>query len=106
MILPIARFFPSSYRIERKRETLPKTSLAAPISSDSRGSVSVFVYPDYPSEISEIAPLYRLGNRKAMIQQVRGYTTARWQAHGLVYAVVTDLPETDATRLFYMVSDR
>jgi anti-sigma factor RsiW len=60
-----------------------------------RGRVSVFVYPEPTSAGSEVMPLYQVGNRRVIIRQVRGYTAAQWRSQGLVYSLVTDLPERE-----------
>lgn len=59
------------------------------------GRMSVFVYPDPNPRFSEVIPGYQIGDRRVLIRQVRGYTTAQWHAQGLVYSVVTDLPERE-----------
>ena len=60
------------------------------------GRVSMVVYQDVANqEMSEVAPLYNLGNRQVMLKRVRGYTAAKWKASGLVYSVVSDLPENE-----------
>lgn len=62
----------------------------------AHGRVSMVVYQDGANqEMSEVAPLYTLGNQQVMLKQVRGYTAAKWKAAGLVYSVVTDLPENE-----------
>lgn len=58
-----------------------------------RGRMSVFVYPESRAHDSEVMPLYRVGERRIALRQVRGYNAAQWHARGLVYSVVTDLPE-------------
>ncbi|MBC7793607.1 MAG: hypothetical protein H7Z43_07850 [Clostridia bacterium] len=58
-----------------------------------RGRMSVFVYPENHNIESEVAPQYRVGERRIAFRQVRGYTAAQWHAQGLIYSVVTDLPE-------------
>jgi anti-sigma factor RsiW len=57
------------------------------------GRMSVFVYPDLHMVHSEVIPGYVMGDRHVRIRQVRGYTTAQWHSQGLVYSLVTDLPE-------------
>lgn len=64
-----------------------------------RGRMSVFVYEDRGNELSEVAPLYRLGRRRMLIKRVRGYTVAKWRDNGLVYSVVTDLAEPEISTL-------
>jgi len=65
-----------------------------------RGRVSIFVQ-DNPGtyNASEVAPGYRLGNRRVSLHRVRGYTTMRWVSRGLVYSVVSELPEHDLEML-------
>lgn len=64
------------------------------------GRVSVFVYPE-PSAAaaSEVMPMYQVGNRRMLIRHVRGYTAAQWRQQGLVYSVVTDLPERELSHV-------
>ncbi len=59
------------------------------------GRMSVFVYPDPHPRFSEVIPGYQIGDRRVLIRQVRGYTTAQWHSQGLVYSVVSDLPERE-----------
>jgi anti-sigma factor RsiW len=62
-----------------------------------RGRVSVFVYEAPGSSLREMAPLnkplYKIRGENVQLQRVRGFTTMRWTRDGLVYSVVTDLPE-------------
>ncbi len=64
-----------------------------------RGRMAVFVYEDPGVRLSEVEPLYRLGRQRMVVQQVRGYTVARWRTGGLVYSVVTDLPAQELPRV-------
>lgn len=59
------------------------------------GRMSVFVYPDPHPHFSEVIPGYQIGDRRVLMRQVRGYTTAQWYSQGLVYSVVSDLPERE-----------
>ncbi len=62
------------------------------------GRMSLLVYEDGNRHgLSEVAPLYKLGEHQVMVKHVRGYTAALWRASGLVYAMVTDLPEAEFT---------
>ena len=62
------------------------------------GRMSLLVYEDgNRNGLSEVAPLYKLGEHQVMVKHVKGYTAARWRSCGLVYAVVTDLPEAEFT---------
>ncbi len=63
-----------------------------------RGQLSVFVYESSPGGIMRGGPFYRVGNQKVLVKRVRGFTAMRWQRDGLVYSVVTDLPERDLVR--------
>lgn len=61
-----------------------------------RGRVSLVVYEDDNSNNpQERVPTYQVGPHRVMIDHVHGYITARWRAAGLVYSVVTDLPEQE-----------
>lgn len=64
-----------------------------------RGRVSLFVYPEARAGSSELAPLYRMGARRMVIRHVRGYSAAKWRANGLVYSVVSDLPEREFSQV-------
>lgn len=64
-----------------------------------RGRVSIFVYESPDSSIVEEGPRYRFGQENVMLRRVRGYTAMRWQRNGLVYSVVTDLPEGELSRI-------
>lgn len=63
------------------------------------GQLAVFVYEARQQPLPEATPLYRLGGQPVQVRRVHGYTTARWQSGDLVYAVVTDLPESELPRL-------
>ena len=66
------------------------------------GRMSLLVYEDgYRTGVSEVAPLYKLGEHQVMVKHVRGYTAARWRSSGLVYAVVTDLSEAEFTVILH-----
>ncbi len=61
-----------------------------------RGRVSLFVYEDpRPAGPNDAPMLYRIGSTKVQLQRVRGYTVAQWRSSGLVYSVITDLPESE-----------
>ncbi|MEZ4271211.1 MAG: zf-HC2 domain-containing protein [Myxococcota bacterium] len=64
------------------------------------GRVSVFVYEDPNASPVEAGPHYRLGGRPVVLRRIRGYTTARWRSQGLVYSVVSDLPEGKLTSIW------
>lgn len=64
-----------------------------------RGYVSMFVYEDNDEDFPETAPLYRIGNERMLVKQVRGYTVAKWRSSGLTYSVVTDLPVEEFSTL-------
>ena len=64
-----------------------------------RGRLSVFVYEDPRPEMNEGAVYYQIGNQHVQLQRVRGYTVARWRQSGLVYSLVTDLPEAEFVRV-------
>lgn len=64
-----------------------------------QGRVSVFVYEDPNEEIFESSPVYRVGERPVVVKRVRGFTTARWHASGLVYSIVTDLPDNEVPKV-------
>jgi anti-sigma factor RsiW len=70
------------------------------------GRVAVFVYEDPGAEISELAPLYRVGRQRMVVQTVRGFTVARWRAGGLVYSIVTDLPPQEIPRVLTLDAGR
>ena len=61
----------------------------------SRGRLSMFVYEDPGFDVSEVAPLYRLGGQRVLVQRLRGYTVARWRSQGVVYSVISDMPERE-----------
>lgn len=63
----------------------------------AHGRVSMIVYEDGADEprLSEVSPLYRLGEQPILVKHVRGYSAAQWKQAGLVYSVVTDLPESE-----------
>ena len=61
----------------------------------TRGRLSMFVYEDPGFDVSDVAPLYRLGGQRVLVQRVRGYTVARWRTQGVVYSVITDMPERE-----------
>ena len=63
------------------------------------GRVSMFVYPESHVSVSEVAPGYHMGAQHVLFRQVRGYTTAQWRSQGLVYSLVTDLPERELTNV-------
>ena len=66
------------------------------------GRVSMVVYQDGANqEMPEIAPMYTLGNQQVMLKRVRGYSAAKWKASGLVYSVVTDLPESELSLVLH-----
>jgi anti-sigma factor RsiW len=68
------------------------------------GRVSMVVYEDgasAPQVVSEVAPMYHLGDRAVLVKRVRGYTAAQWKSSGLVYSVVTDLPENEFTLVLH-----
>ncbi|MEE8408365.1 MAG: zf-HC2 domain-containing protein [Myxococcota bacterium] len=67
------------------------------------GRVSIFVYEDPDFQIVEGTPWYSIRNRRVSLKRVRGYTVARWRASGLVYSVVTDLPENETTTVLYSI---
>jgi mycothiol system anti-sigma-R factor len=69
-----------------------------------RGRMALFVYQDPGSSVSEVAPLYRVGQQRVEVQRVRGFTTMRWHASGLVYSVVTDLPPHEAAAVLDLAS--
>lgn len=70
-----------------------------------QGRVSVFVYEAQPGEsIFEQAPRYRISGHDVSLRRVRGFTTARWLEDGLVYSIVTDLPEGDIPDILRRVS--
>ncbi|MBN1962446.1 MAG: zf-HC2 domain-containing protein [Deltaproteobacteria bacterium] len=64
-----------------------------------RGHVSMLVYEDNDEDFPETAPLYRIGNERMLVKQVRGYTVAKWRSSGLTYSVVTDLPVEEFSTL-------
>lgn len=64
-----------------------------------RGRMSVFVYPDRNGHTvlehrryDDLAPA-----RHVVLRHVNGFTAAQWRQAGLVYSVVTDLPEQELT---------
>lgn len=63
-----------------------------------RGQLSVFVYEGSANGSQENGPFYRVGSQQVLVKRVRGYTAMRWQRDGLVYSVVTDLPEPELVR--------
>ncbi|MBI5511150.1 MAG: zf-HC2 domain-containing protein [Deltaproteobacteria bacterium] len=60
-----------------------------------RGRMSFFVYEDNRPELNEGTAFYQIGKQRVQVQRVRGFTVARWRSAGVVYSVVTDLPESD-----------
>jgi anti-sigma factor RsiW len=64
-----------------------------------RGRLSVFVYEDPRPDATEGAVYYQIGSQRVQVQRVRGYTVARWRQSGLVYSLVTDLPESEFVRV-------
>jgi mycothiol system anti-sigma-R factor len=64
-----------------------------------RGRLSVFVYEDSRPEMNEGAVYYVIGHQRVQLQRVRGFTVARWRQSGLVYSLVTDLPEAEFVRV-------
>ena len=67
-----------------------------------RGHISIFVYQDQGGQPSEVAPGYRLGRHEVMMRQMKGLNIARWREGGLVYSVVSELPEREIQAFFGM----
>ena len=67
-----------------------------------QGQMSVFVHEDRGMGVNELAPMYQLGKRRIMMHKLRGFTVARWRANGLVYSVVSDLPEQHFETILYL----
>lgn len=66
------------------------------------GRVSMVVYQDPATlQLSEVAPLYQLGDNQVLVRRVRGYTAAQWRAAGLVYSLVSDLPENEFSAVLH-----
>lgn len=65
-----------------------------------RGHVSIFVYQDQGGDPSEVAPGYRMGRPEVVMRQLKGLNIARWREGGLVYSVVSELPEREMEALF------
>lgn len=61
----------------------------------SKRNLSIFVYEDRGSAMPETGVFHRAGNRRVLIQRYRGYSIARWKNRGLVYSVISDLPEPE-----------
>jgi anti-sigma factor (TIGR02949 family) len=58
-----------------------------------QGQLSFFVYEDPNPEVPENESFYRMGGERVYLQHVHGYTVARWNHGGVLYSVVTDLPD-------------
>ncbi len=87
-------------RIQGGRITHLKDRAAAYLRYDApRGRLSMFVYEDPGHELSEVAQLYQVGRHRVYVRQIHGYTVARWRSSGLVYSVVTDLPQSEIPAL-------
>lgn len=67
-----------------------------------RGHISIFVYQDQDGNASEVAPGYRMGRHEVMMRQMKGLNIARWREGGLVYSVVSELPERELQAFFGM----
>jgi len=67
----------------------------------SDGRLSFFVYDDPNPEISESGAFYRLGGQHVYLQHVHGYTIARWHNSGVLYSVVTDLPDDEFSSVLF-----
>ncbi|MBI3179587.1 MAG: zf-HC2 domain-containing protein [Deltaproteobacteria bacterium] len=83
-------------RIQGGRVTHLKNREAAYLRYDApRGRLAMFVYDEPGSEVSEVTELYQVGRHRVYVRRIHGYTVARWRNSGLVYSVVTDLPESE-----------
>lgn len=58
-----------------------------------QGEISVFVHEEEPSWMDERLPTMSQGAHQTVMTQRRGYTLARWASSGLVYSLVTELPQ-------------
>lgn len=68
------------------------------------GRIAIFVYEDQDRSIPEVVPGFTINERRVRLNRVRGYTTAHWRSRGLIYSVVSDLPEPDLYRIVGAVS--
>ncbi|MED5465101.1 MAG: zf-HC2 domain-containing protein [Myxococcota bacterium] len=59
------------------------------------GNLSVFVYEDRGRNFPEVEVLQRRGDGGVVMRQLRGYSVARWKQKGIVYSVISDLPERE-----------
>lgn len=64
-----------------------------------RGRMSMLVYEDVGTPMPELEPAYRIGNQRVFIKRVRGFTAAQWRSSGLVYSVVSDLPDREVVQI-------
>lgn len=65
------------------------------------GELSVFVYEDRGLNIPAIEPLYRIRDRRIIMERVRGYSVARWRDKGIVYSVISDLPTGELKAILF-----